>query len=144
MLIRGHGGIYRIRYNYYAIILLYFNVKQLTFDHWHSRMLLYSKTIGLIAKPSCQQTITEQENIQARSQRRGSTLLYLTEMYNPGPTCPGLYIGSLYSAAIWSISHNKHKMIMAGRYVGTRAPPVAEISLKPFIDRRPDDECMSP
>ena len=34
-------------------------------------MLLYSKTIGLIAMPSCQQTITEQENIQARSQRKG-------------------------------------------------------------------------
>ena len=60
---------------------------------------------------------------------------------------PGLYIGSLYSAqsaAIWSISHNKHKnMIMAGRNVGTKVPPVAGICLKPFLDR-PDDECMSP
>ena len=58
---------------------------------------------------------------------------------------PGLYIGTLYSAASWSNSHNEHKnMIMAGRNVGTKAPSVAEICLKPFIDTRPDDECMSP
>ena len=51
----------------------------------------------------------------------------------------------LYSAAVWNISQNKHKnMIMAGRDVGTKAPPVAEICLKPFLDTRPDDECMSP
>ena len=50
---------------------------------------------------------------------------------------PGLYIGSLYSAAIWSISHNKHKnMTMAGKDVGNKGPPVAEICLKPFLDTR--------
>ena len=53
---------------------------------------------------------------------------------------PGLYFGSLYSAqsaAIWSISHNKHKnVIVAGRDVGTKVPPVAEICLKPFLDTR--------
>ena len=61
---------------------------------------------------------------------------------------PGLYIGSLYSAqsaAIWSTSHNKHKnMTEAERDVGTKAPPVAEICLKPFLGTRPDDECMPP
>ena len=31
--------------------------------------MLNSKTIGVIAVSSCQQTITEHENIQARSQR---------------------------------------------------------------------------
>ena len=107
-------------------------------------MLLYSRTIGLIAMPSCQQSISEHENIQARSQREGTTLLYLAAMYNSESTCLGLYIGSLYSAAIWSISDNKHtNMIMAGRYVGTKAPPVAKICLKPFIDTRADDEFMS-
>ena len=70
ILIRGHEGIHRIRNNYYAIMLLYFNVaKFLPFNHYHSRLLLYSKTIGFIAMSSCQQTIAEHENIQARSQR---------------------------------------------------------------------------
>ena len=47
--------------------------------------------------------------------------------------------------AIWRISHHKHKnRIMVGRNVGTRAPPVSEICLKPFLDTRPDDECISP
>ena len=27
--------------------------------------------------------------------------------------------------------------------VGTKAPPVAEICLKPCLDSRPDEECMS-
>ena len=82
---------------------------------------------------SCQQTITEHSG-------RGTTLLYFSDFCRKElikalmmhltiwSTGPGLYIGSLYSAASWSNSHIEHKnLIMAGRNVGTKAPPMAEI-----------------
>ena len=73
-------------------------------------MLLYSKTIGLIPMLSCQQTLTEQENIQARSQRGNNVAV----SYKLAQGC--------------TLGPNEQKnMIMAGINVETKAPPVAEI-----------------
>ena len=83
----------------------------LPFNHYYNRILLYNKTIGFIVMSSCQQTITEHENIQA--------LLYLSDFCRKGligalmmyiTSWPRVvrYIGPLYSAASWRNLHNEH------------------------------------
>ena len=48
-----------------------------------------------------------------------------------------------YASAFLNIIVGYYRWILAGRDVGAKAPPVAEICLKPFLGTRPDDECMS-